>query len=252
MDGLKRGSAAIVGVAESDLGQVADGMSPIDLMAQGIQRALDDCGLDAEGRRRPVLRRRRRAACRSWRWSSISASSRRSSARPSSAARRSSITSRTRWRAIAPGLCNVAVIAYGSTQRSVGRKQASRARVQPVRDAVQAVPAVQRLCAGGLAPHARVRHHARAARRGRGRGAPMGAAQSGRLGEEAAHHRRRALRAHDELSVHGARLLPRHRRRRRDRHDVGRARAVAEESAGLCARLRPVASRTPTSPACRT
>ena len=26
MDGLKRGSAAIVGVAESDLGQVADGM----------------------------------------------------------------------------------------------------------------------------------------------------------------------------------------------------------------------------------
>ena len=45
MDGLKRGSAAIVGVAESDLGQVADGMSVIDLMAQGIQRALDDCGL---------------------------------------------------------------------------------------------------------------------------------------------------------------------------------------------------------------
>src|SRR4029453_17661496 len=45
MDGLKRGSAAIVGVAESDLGQVADGMSVIDLMAQGTKRALDDCGL---------------------------------------------------------------------------------------------------------------------------------------------------------------------------------------------------------------
>ena len=45
MDGLKRGSAAIVGVAESDLGQVADGFSVIDLMAQGVQRALDDCGL---------------------------------------------------------------------------------------------------------------------------------------------------------------------------------------------------------------
>jgi hypothetical protein len=29
MDGLKRGSAAIVGVAESDLGEVADGMSVI-------------------------------------------------------------------------------------------------------------------------------------------------------------------------------------------------------------------------------
>ena len=45
MDGLKRGSAAIVGAAESDLGQVADGMSPMDLCAQGIQRALADCGL---------------------------------------------------------------------------------------------------------------------------------------------------------------------------------------------------------------
>ena len=45
MEGLKRGSAAIVGVAESDLGQVADGLSVIDLMAQGVHRALDDCGL---------------------------------------------------------------------------------------------------------------------------------------------------------------------------------------------------------------
>ena len=35
MDGLKRGSAAIVGVAESDLGQVADDMSVFDLMAPG-------------------------------------------------------------------------------------------------------------------------------------------------------------------------------------------------------------------------
>ena len=31
MDGLKRASTAIVGVAESDLGQVAEGMSPMDL-----------------------------------------------------------------------------------------------------------------------------------------------------------------------------------------------------------------------------
>ena len=45
MEGLKRGGAAIVGVAESDLGQVADGLSVIDLMAQGTGRALDDCGL---------------------------------------------------------------------------------------------------------------------------------------------------------------------------------------------------------------
>jgi hypothetical protein len=32
MDGLRRGAAAIVGVAESDLGAVARDMSPIDLM----------------------------------------------------------------------------------------------------------------------------------------------------------------------------------------------------------------------------
>ena len=45
MDGFIRGSAAIVGVAESDLGAVAAEMNPIDLMAQGIYRALADCGL---------------------------------------------------------------------------------------------------------------------------------------------------------------------------------------------------------------
>ena len=44
MEGLERGSAAIVGVAESDLGAVASEMSPIDLMAQGVHRALADCG----------------------------------------------------------------------------------------------------------------------------------------------------------------------------------------------------------------
>ena len=48
--------AAIVGVAESDLGQVADGMSPIDLMAQGIAARARRLRADAEGRRRPVLR----------------------------------------------------------------------------------------------------------------------------------------------------------------------------------------------------
>lgn len=43
--GTTRGATAIVGVAESDLGQVAEGVTPQDLMAQGIVRALDDAGL---------------------------------------------------------------------------------------------------------------------------------------------------------------------------------------------------------------
>ena len=42
---MKRGGAAIVGAAESDIGQVGPGFNVIDLMAQGITRALDDCGL---------------------------------------------------------------------------------------------------------------------------------------------------------------------------------------------------------------
>ena len=43
--GVTRGGVAIVGAAESDLGAVAALMSPIDLMAQGIHRALVDAGL---------------------------------------------------------------------------------------------------------------------------------------------------------------------------------------------------------------
>jgi acetyl-CoA acetyltransferase len=41
----KRGSVAVVGAAESDLGQVAPDTSPTDLMVQATLRALDDCGL---------------------------------------------------------------------------------------------------------------------------------------------------------------------------------------------------------------
>ena len=42
---LKRGACAIVGVAESDIGQVMPGRSPMDLMGQATVRALADCGL---------------------------------------------------------------------------------------------------------------------------------------------------------------------------------------------------------------
>ena len=45
MSGLKRGSIAVVGAAESDLGKVAEHTSPVDLMAQATRRAIDDCGL---------------------------------------------------------------------------------------------------------------------------------------------------------------------------------------------------------------
>ncbi|MQA04641.1 MAG: thiolase [Streptosporangiales bacterium] len=42
---MTRGSVAIVGAAESDLGEVAQGTTPADLMAQATHRALADAGL---------------------------------------------------------------------------------------------------------------------------------------------------------------------------------------------------------------
>ena len=130
MTGLKRGGAAIVGAAESDLGQVADGLNPIDLMAQGIARAAEDAGLrvrDIDG-----------LLC-------------------ATTQSRTSGLNLSEYLGISPkfidttilggssfmfhvahavaalqlGLCEVAAIAYGSTQRTVGRRQASVREVNP-------------------------------------------------------------------------------------------------------------------------
>ena len=130
MEGLKRGSAAIVGVAESDLGQVADGFSVFDLMAQGIGRALDDCGLklkDVDGLFSATTQSRM----------SVLGLAEYLGIDPPYIG--STIVGGSSFEyhvahamgAIALGLCNVAVIAYGSTQRSVGRKQASLREINP-------------------------------------------------------------------------------------------------------------------------
>ena len=130
MRGLKRASAAIVGVAESDLGQVADGMSVIDLMAQGTQRALEDCGLglkDVDGLFCATAQSRL----------SVLAFAEYLGIDPPFLG--STIVGGSSFEyhvaqaiaAIEQGLCNVAVIAYGSTQRTVGRKQASQREINP-------------------------------------------------------------------------------------------------------------------------
>jgi len=130
MDGLKRGSAAIVGVAESDLGQVADGMSVVDLMAQGTRRALDDCGLslkDIDGLFCATAQSRL----------SVLGLAEYLGIDPKFIG--STIVGGSSFEfhvahamgAIALGLCNVALIAYGSTQRTIGRKQASVREVNP-------------------------------------------------------------------------------------------------------------------------
>jgi len=130
MSELKRGGAAIVGVAESDLGQVGPGFTVIDLMAQGITRALDDCGLqlkDVDG---------------------LVSSCTQSRTSPLNLAEYLGISPafidgtiiggssfmfhiQHAMAAIQLGLCEVAVIAYGSTQRSIGRQNASVREINP-------------------------------------------------------------------------------------------------------------------------
>jgi acetyl-CoA acetyltransferase len=121
---LKRGSAAIVGCAESDLGLVAQQTSPLDLMAQGILRALDDCGLklsDVDGLFAATTQARfstlhlKEYLGLNLRWNDntqIGGSSFETHVAHA-------------WAAIQLGLCEVAVITYGSTQRSVSRAAAS-------------------------------------------------------------------------------------------------------------------------------
>jgi acetyl-CoA acetyltransferase len=125
-----RGSVAIVGAAESDIGAVAALMSPIDLMAQGIRRALADAGLnlrDVDG----VF-----CACTQARTSAMSLVE---YLGLPDAYTDSTIVGGSSFEihvahahaALEAGLCNVAVIAYGSTQRTVGRRQASVREYNP-------------------------------------------------------------------------------------------------------------------------
>jgi acetyl-CoA acetyltransferase len=130
MDGLRRGSAAIVGVAESDLGQVAEGLGPIDLMAQGVLRALADCGLtlkDIDGVFAATAQSR------------LSVLGLIEYLGIDPAYVDSTIVGGSSFEhhvahaaaAIEAGLCKVAVIAYGSTQRSLGRRATSMREVNP-------------------------------------------------------------------------------------------------------------------------
>jgi acetyl-CoA acetyltransferase len=130
MSDLKRGGAAIVGAAESDIGQVGPGFNVIDLMAQGIIRALDDCGLglkDVDG---------------------LISSCTQSRTSPLNLAEYLGISPayidgtiiggssfmfhiQHAMAALQLGLCEVCVIAYGSTQRSIGRQNASVREINP-------------------------------------------------------------------------------------------------------------------------
>ena len=130
MSGLKRAGAAIVGAAESDLGQVADGLNPIDLMAQGIARAAADAGLrlrDIDGLLCATTQSRTSGLNLS-EYLGISPNF-----IDSTIIGGSSFMFHVghATAAIQLGLCEVAVIAYGSTQRSIGRQNASVREINP-------------------------------------------------------------------------------------------------------------------------
>jgi acetyl-CoA acetyltransferase len=127
---MTRGSVAIVGAAESDLGAVAALMSPIDLMAQGIHRALVDAGLtlpDVDGLFCATTQAR------------TSAMSLAEYLGLPNAYTDSTIVGGSSFEvhvahahaALEAGLCSVAVVAYGSTQRTVGRRAASAREFNP-------------------------------------------------------------------------------------------------------------------------
>ncbi|WP_028601448.1 thiolase [Ottowia thiooxydans] len=117
---MKRGSCAIVGVAESDLGEVAQGMSPLDLMAQGIHRALDDCGLnlrDVDGLFGAATQSRMvTLALREY----LGIDPRHGDSTYLGGSSFMTHVAHAQA-AIEAGLCEVAVVTYGSTQRTEGR-----------------------------------------------------------------------------------------------------------------------------------
>ena len=125
-----RGKAAVVGVAESDLGEVGPGFTPLDLIGQATLRALDDAGLkkeDVDGLfsasayyHMPTLSVGEYLGIRP---------------RYSDATNMggSSFVSHLFHAAAAidAGLCEVALIAYGSTQRSQGGRLVSGSEILP-------------------------------------------------------------------------------------------------------------------------
>jgi acetyl-CoA acetyltransferase len=127
---MKRGSVAIVGAAESDIGAVAALMSPIDLMAQGLHRALADAGLtlkDVDGLFCATTQARTSAM------SLVEYLGLPNAFTDSTIVGGSSFEIHVAHAhaALEAGLCNVAVVTYGSTQRTVGRRAASAREFNP-------------------------------------------------------------------------------------------------------------------------
>ena len=130
--------------------------------------------------------------------------------------------------AILAGHVETVVLVYGSTARADLKARRRSANLSfgargpgPVRRAVRAHPDLE-VRDGGAAPHVRVRHDDRAARRDRGVDPVQRVAEPRGVLPGPDHHRRRAERADDGRPADEAALLHPQRRRRRGRaHDRG-------------------------------
>ncbi len=237
MEGLQRGSAAIVGVAESDLGAVANEMSPIDLMAQGIQRARADCGLglrDVDGLLCATAQSRTSGLALA-EYLGISPAYIDTTILGGSSFMFHVAHAQA---ALQLGLCKVAVIAYGSTQRTIGRRQASVREYNPYE-----TPFRPFLPSTAYALAASRHMHQYGTTREQLAAVAVAAREWALLNPVA--WEKKPLTIAEVLS---ARMISYpftvrdcclgHRWRRRCHHDDPRAGPVIEEVAGLCARLR--------------
>ena len=127
---VRKGSLAIVGAAESDLGVCAPGTSPLDLMAQASLRALADAGLDVSHVDGLLC------ASTQTRFTTLALAEYlglqpryQDNTQIGGSSFMSHVTHA--MAAIEQGLCDVALIAYGSTQRSVSRAAASPRELNP-------------------------------------------------------------------------------------------------------------------------
>jgi len=127
---FRPGRAVLVGAAESDLGAVGEAYSAMDLMAQGVYRALDDCGLsvrDVDGLFCATTQNRL-AGLALAEYLNLPEAYIDSTSTGGSSFMGHLVRAEA---AIAAGICEVAVVAYGSTQRSLGRKNTSRPEWNP-------------------------------------------------------------------------------------------------------------------------
>ena len=140
--------------------------------------------------------------------------------------------------AIAAGKCDVALVTLAGRPRSEGMATGTAPRPRDPNQPEGGLGGAlrhhhgERLRHGRDAPHARVRHHERAARLGQGRRLASRAIQSARHAARGSDRRGRGELADDRFPAASARLLRDQRRRRRDRHRSAGDRQKAQAAAG--------------------